>query len=216
MGNVDRQNKTSLIINAAFYSPSVHPAGETSPPRTDLLPAAPALQPPAAGRRADGGAERRLQVSQRQRPVHGPKDPSGAPPAQSRPAAGEEADQVRQAVEGLGPEAVPDPRVRLRGPHGRCRRDDEVKGLLLPADGEDEVAPAGLRVSEQEVAVVHHQALGHLTGREGVDVDRRKVVQLVQTSQASPMFRFKSYNEEMIQSIYFPFTQDVIHLPKCV
>jgi len=101
-------------------------------------------------------AERRLQVAERQLPVHGPVDPSSAPLGQSRPAPRVEVDQSRQRVEGLALQAVLDPR-RRRPP------DQEVDRLLLPAARQDEVAPTGPRVSNQEVSVVHHQALGHLS-----------------------------------------------------
>lgn len=50
---------------------------EPSPPRTD----------PRLSTRADGGAEGRLQVAERQRPVHRPVNLSPAPPGQNRPAA---------------------------------------------------------------------------------------------------------------------------------
>ncbi|KAG7219211.1 hypothetical protein INR49_019271 [Caranx melampygus] len=127
-----------------------------SPARTHPLLSA--VRAPGAGRRASGGAEGCLQVAERQRPVHRPVDLSSAPPAQSCPAAHIEVNQGRYGVEGLALQAVLDPGVSLTRLNHRLL-DEEVKRLLLPAVSKDEVARTGLRVSDEEVAVVQHQTL---------------------------------------------------------
>lgn len=62
-----------------------------SPSGTDRL----VSSQPSAGRRGGGGAESRLQVAERQRPVDRPVDLSLAPPGQSRSAAHVEVNEGR-------------------------------------------------------------------------------------------------------------------------
>lgn len=114
-----------------------------------------------AGRWVESDVERCLQEAERQPPVHRPENLSSAPTGQSRLAAHVEVNKSRHRVEGLVLQAVLDPGVGLIGLNHRLS-DEEVKGLLLPVAGEDKVALMGLRVSDEEVAVVHHQALGNL------------------------------------------------------
>lgn len=80
---------------------------------------------------------------------------SSAPLGQSRLAAHVEVDQSWYRVEGLVLQAVLDPSVGLTGLDHRLP-DEEVKRFLLPVAGENEVALTGLRVSEEEVAVLQH------------------------------------------------------------
>lgn len=114
-----------------------------------------------AGRWVESDVERCLQEAERQPPVHRPENLSSAATRQSRLAAHVEVNESRHRIEGLILQTVLDPGVGLTGLNHRLS-DEEVKGLLLPVAGEDKVALMRLRVSDEEVAVVHHQALGNL------------------------------------------------------
>lgn len=115
-------------------------------------------QPAVAGRWSDGGAEGRLQVAERQSPVHRLVNLSSAPLGQSHPAAHVEVHKSWYRVEGLVLQAVLDLSVCSTGLDHRLP-DEEVECVLFPVAGEDKVALTGLRVSDEEVTVVHHQAL---------------------------------------------------------
>lgn len=117
-----------------------------------------------AGGRSDDGAEGRLQVTERHRPVYRPLDLSSAPLGQGRPAPHVEMDQSRQRLKGLFLQTVLDTRVCFTGLERRFS-DEEVKSFLLPVAGQDKVASVGLRVSDEEIAMIHHQALRHLSER---------------------------------------------------
>lgn len=117
-----------------------------------------------AGWRSDDGAKGRMQVTQRQRPVYGTVNLSSTPLGQSRLAAHVEMNQSRQGVKGLLLQAVLNTRVRFAGLQQRLS-DEEVKSFLLPVAGQDKVTLVGLRVSDEEFTMIHHQALCHLSKR---------------------------------------------------
>lgn len=75
-----------------------------------------------------------------------------------------EVNKSRHRVEGLILQAVLDPRVGLTG-FDECLSDEKVKAFLLPVRSEDKVALLRLRVSDEEVTVVRHQALCNLRGQ---------------------------------------------------
>ncbi|CAG5919390.1 unnamed protein product [Menidia menidia] len=60
--------------------------------------------------------------------------------------------------------AVLDPGAQLSGLQHHPP-DGEVKRFLLPAACQDKVAPTGLRGPDEEIPLVHHQALRHLQRR---------------------------------------------------
>lgn len=136
---------------------------EASPSWTDrLLSSRDAiLQPLAAGWRAGGGAEGRLQVAERQRPVHRLQDLSSAPPGQSRLAAHVEVHEGWYGLKAVTLQSVLDLNICFAALNHDLP-DEEVQNLLLPAAGQDKVAPTGLRVPDEKTAVVQHQALRHL------------------------------------------------------
>lgn len=105
-----------------------------------------------------------MQVTQRQRPVYGTVNLSSTPLGQSRLAAHVEMNQSRQGVKGLLLQAVLNTRVRFAGLQQRLS-DEEVKSILLPVAGQDKVTLVGLRVSDEEFTMIHHQALCHLSKR---------------------------------------------------
>lgn len=67
-------------------------------------------------------------------------------------------------VEGLVPQSVLDTGVGLTG-FDYCLFDEKVKAFLLPVRSENKVALVRLRVSDEEVTVVHHQAFCNLRGK---------------------------------------------------
>lgn len=117
-----------------------------------------------AGRWAHSAAKSRLQVAERQRPVHWPVNLSSAAVAQRGFTAHVEVNKSRHGVEGLILQFVLDPGVGLTGFH-YCLSDKKVKAFSLPSCGEDKVALMRLRVSDEEVTVVHHQAFCDLRGK---------------------------------------------------
>lgn len=72
-----------------------------------------------------------------------------------------EVNKRRHRVEGLILKAVLDPGVGLTG-FDYCLSDEKVEAFLLPVRSEDKVALLRLRVSDEEVTVVHRQALCNL------------------------------------------------------
>lgn len=114
------------------------------------------------GRRSDDGAKGRIQVTERQRPVYGTVNLSSAPLGQSRLAAHIEMNQSRQRVKGLLLKAVLNTSVGFAGLQN-CPSDEEVKSFLLPMAGQDKVTVIGPRISDEEFAMIHHQALCHLS-----------------------------------------------------
>lgn len=114
-----------------------------------------------AGQWADNDAKSRLQVAEGQRPVHRPVNLSSTPLGQCCLTAHVEVNKSRNRVEGLILQAVLDPGVGLTG-FDYCLSDEKVKVFLLPVRSEDKVAPLRLRVSDEEVTVVYHQALCNL------------------------------------------------------
>lgn len=115
-----------------------------------------------AGWWSNDGAKRRLQVTERQCPVYGLLNLGSAPLGQSRPAAHVEMNQSRQWVIGLLLQAVLDTSVCFTGLENHLS-DEEVKSFLLPVAGQDKVSSVRLRVSDEEVTMIHHQALWHLS-----------------------------------------------------
>lgn len=111
-----------------------------------------------AGWRSDDGAKSRLQVTERQCPVYRPLNLCSAPLGQSRPASHIEMNQSWQGLKGLFLQTVLNTSVGFTGLEHRLS-DEEVKSFLLPVAGQDKVAVVGLRVSDEEVAMIHHQAL---------------------------------------------------------
>lgn len=114
-----------------------------------------------AGWRSDDGAKGRLQVTERQCPVYRPLNLCSAPLGQSRPASHIEMNQSWQGLKGLFLQTVLNTSVGFTGLEHRLS-DEEVESFLLPVAGQDKVAVIGLRVSDEEVAMIHHQALWHL------------------------------------------------------
>lgn len=114
---------------------------------------------------SDDGAKGHLQVTERQCPVYRPLDLSSTPLGQSRLAPHVETNQSWQGLKGLLLQAVLKTSVCFAGMERRLS-DEEVKSLLLPVAGQDKVALTGPRVSDEEVAMIHHQALWHLSKRE--------------------------------------------------
>lgn len=75
-----------------------------------------------------------------------------------------EVNKSRHRVEGLILQSVLDPGVGLTGFDYRLS-DEKVKAFSLPVCSEDKVALMRLGVSDEEVAVVHHQAFCNLRGK---------------------------------------------------
>lgn len=119
-----------------------------------------------AGWWSDDGTKGRLQVTERQCPVDRPLNLCSAPLGQSRPAPHVEMNQSWQGLKGLFLQTELDTGVCFTGLEHRLS-DEEVKSFLLPVAGQDKAALIGLRVSDEEVAMIHHQALWHLCKREG-------------------------------------------------
>lgn len=114
------------------------------------------------GRCSNDGAKGRIQVAERQRPVYGMVNLSAAPLGQSRLAAHVEMNQSWQGVKGLLLKAVLNTSVGFAGLQN-CPSDEEVKSFLLPVAGQDKVTVIGPRISDEEFAMIHHQALCHLS-----------------------------------------------------
>lgn len=133
---------------------------EASPPGTDPLCSAPTavLQRLVAGWCADSCAEGCLQVAQWQRSVHWPVNLSPTPLGQFRFATHVEVDKGWYRVEGLTLQGVLYTGVCLAGLH-HCLLDEEMECFQVPVAGEDKVSLAGVGVPDEEITVVHHQAL---------------------------------------------------------